>query len=255
MSLLWKTAVAQVEAAKPIPSKDENLRSWMYERQGYAGPWRSNRSPLPHEQTLEDFGAARSTFWHGSPNGVAGMKVANNGVHVGTRLAAKQALEARIGRRADGQDWDGTQEYGKTLLAGYDSLRDRGENASGYNCGGPNGDHYPTGRATYGLQDAPIPLNVKPNLFPVKIVGGMTNSSLNPHPDWHANGYMSAQIKQGRARNGYYYRNIGEDSGSISAVVPNADHLATHEDFVRHAWGHPALRDAVHPENVERYGL
>jgi hypothetical protein len=86
----------------------------------------------------------------------------------------------------------------------------------------------------------------------------MTNEPRSAHEDWHANGYMRGQLAQGRARNGYYYHNIAEDAGSISAVVPSSDHLATHEDFVRHAHANPwvqGLDRPIHPDNIERYGL
>lgn len=238
MSLLWVTA------AKPIPTKGENLDEWVSRARSH---WLTQLRGLPHEQTLDEFSEHPGVFWHGSPNGVAGMKQAHYGVHVGTQEAARQALEARIGRRADGQDWDGTQEYGKTLLGGYDH---------GYGSTEP-ANRYPSGRAEYS-DGTKIPMDAKPNLFPVHIVGGMTNEPHSAHPDWHANGYMQAQIKQGRARNGYYYRNEAEDSGSISAVVPSADHLATHEDFVRHAHANPWVQGwdrPIHPDNLERYGL
>lgn len=250
MSNLWtQAALEQIEAAKPIPTHSENLENYLHERM-------HSSIPLPHAQTLDEFGDDNRSFWHGSPNGIAGMVASHYGVHVGTKQAAKEALEARIGRRADGQDWDGTQEYGKTLVGGY-----------GHGYGSDYGiePHYPNGKATYS-GGVPIPLSVRPHLFPVRIIGGMTNSTWDPHPDWHANGYMSAQIKRGRARNGYYYRNEGEDAGSISAVVPSAAHLATHEQFVRHLHNqiteHNArggiphfLTGTIHPENVERYGL
>jgi hypothetical protein len=154
-------------------------------------------------------------FWHGSPNGSVGERVAAYGVHVGTYEAAKQALEARIGRRADGKDWDGTQEYGKTPVAGY---------RHGYGANAPVEPHLPTGKATYS-DGSPIPLDATPALLPVRIKGPMSNSPRTPHEDFKANGYMSAQLKRGRARSGYYYTNVGEDEGSISAVVPSADHL------------------------------
>ncbi len=44
-------------------------------------------------------------------------------------------------------------------------------------------------------------------------------------PDFKANGMMSGQLKKGNAKRGYYYRNISEDSGSVSAVVPSWNHL------------------------------
>lgn len=246
MSLLWKTALDQIEAARPIPTKPENIERWHRDRPFWAS--------APHEQTPEEFASNKDTYWHGSPNGVAGLKVAPNGLHVGTQEAARQALNARIGLRADGKDWDGSQEYGKTLLAGKKTLADRGHWPTGYSVHAPDEDHHPTGSAVYGVggPGSKVPLDVKPHLFPVRIVGGMSNPG-DPHRDFHANGYMQAQIKQGRARNGYYYRNEGEDSGSISAVVPNADHLATHEDFVRHA--HATRPGSVPQHNLDRYGL
>ena len=53
----------------------------------------------------------------------------------------------------------------------------------------------------------------------------MTNTSSTPHEDFKANGYMSSQISQGRAKSGYYYSNVSEDEGSVSIVVPNSKHL------------------------------
>ena len=47
-----------------------------------------------------------------------------------------------------------------------------------------------------------------------------------------ANGFMSGQIKRGTAKRGYYYTQVGEDAGSISAVVPNAAHI---ERIAEHA--------------------
>ena len=239
MSNLWITA------ARPLATKRENIDSHLLSIPFYG------RKDF-HSMTADEFAQQPGTYWHGSPNGVAGLKAAHYGVHVGTQQAAREALNARIGTRADGKDWDGTREYGKTLLAGYATFQRRGEIPTGQGHRDRNvHDHLPTGTAEYSSGEK-IPLSVKPHLFPVRIVGGMTNSPGDPHPDWHANGYMTAQIKQGRARNGYYYRNEGEDAGSISAVVPNADHLATHEDFVRHAH---ALGWDIHPDNARRYGL
>lgn len=53
----------------------------------------------------------------------------------------------------------------------------------------------------------------------------MTNSPYKPHSDSMANGLIKRQLNKGVAVSGYYYENIGEDSGSISAVVPNATFL------------------------------
>jgi DNA topoisomerase IB/uncharacterized membrane protein (UPF0127 family) len=161
-------------------------------------------------------------LWHSTASGdLSGTK---HGIHVGTYEAAKQALEATIGIRADGKDWDGTQEYGKTLLAGKKTLESRGYFPTGFNCDAPEEDYYPTGKASYSNSEQ-IPLTTKPTMFRVRIKGSMNNSYNNPKTDGQANSLMRAQTKQGRAKNGYYYINIGEDEGSISAVVPDKDHL------------------------------
>ena len=242
MSLTWKAAVEVEGAAKPLPTHAQNIASTMRTRHEGLG-WSGAKHF--HEMTLDEFGANPQTMWHGSPAGVDGLNhVAHYGLHVGTREAAKQALEARIGRPAQGE-WDGTREYSKTLLTNH---------GHGYGYGAPKEDHYPTGRATYS-GGTPIPMNAKPHLFPVGIVGEMTNSRHDPHEDFRANGLMAGQIKRGTARRGYYYENVGEDSGSISAVVPGRAHLATHEDFVRHAHANGDMGRPIHPENLERYGL
>ena len=42
---------------------------------------------------------------------------------------------------------------------------------------------------------------------------------------WVNSAELDADFKRGKAKNGYYYKNEGEDVGSISAVVPNANHI------------------------------
>ena len=173
----------------------------------------------------------KSIFWHGSDNG--DLRGGTTGLHIGTFQAAKEALEARIGVPAEGE-WDGTREYGKTKLAGRKTL-DRIEKETGkyiktgHNVGSdlPENDYFPqerSYRATYSNGEL-VPLNAMPVIEPVKITGKMTNSTWSPHDDYKANGYMKAALKKGNAKNGYYYKNEAEDYGSISAVVPNEQHL------------------------------
>jgi len=179
-------------------------------------------------------------FWHGTPSG--DLRGGQYGLHVGTYQAASEALEARIGRRADGKPWDGTQAYGDTPL-------DQDRHSHRWHPDTRTWTHevtrmppaLPTGRATYG-DGTPVPLDARPSVVPVRIVGPMSNTPNNPHPDWKANGYMHAQLTRGRARRGYYYTNEGEGVAtdpltgnikySISAVVPNGDHLQllSHDD-------------------------
>jgi hypothetical protein len=113
------------------------------------------------ENVSEDFQGydIRKTYqwYHGSTNkGFFGK----NGIHIGSKLAATQALESRIGVPAE-----------------------------------------------------------------VEIIGPMSNSQSSPHEDFKANGYMKRALNRGNAKNGYYYVNVAEDSGSISAVVPNGEWL------------------------------
>ena len=61
----------------------------------------------------------QNIFFHGSTDENLDGK---QGIHIGTKLAATQALEARIGIPATGE-WDGTREYGNTPLAGKKTLK------------------------------------------------------------------------------------------------------------------------------------
>lgn len=156
-------------------------------------------------------------WWHGSPYGGPTDTPGSTGVHVGTQEAARQALNARVGHRADGKDWDGSTEYGKTLLAGSNTLQKLGRMSTGYSIG--NGeDHYPK-------PDSATPHHLKPALFPVEIAGKMSNTEDRPQGDWQANGRMRGNLQRGTARSGYFYKNIAEDEGSVSAVVPGWGHL------------------------------
>lgn len=168
-------------------------------------------------------------WYHGSPTGQPGEK---GPVHLGTLIAARQALEARIGVPADGLGWTGNREYGKTLLAGQDTLDRFAAGAyynkypkSGYNMDAPKEDYYPkAGSAKFG-DGSPVPLSAKPSVRAYQITGSMSNHTGAPYSDAKANGFAKAQQSRGYSKNGFYYKNEGEDSGSISAVVPSRNHL------------------------------
>jgi 2'-5' RNA ligase len=72
-------------------------------------------------------------------------------------------------------------------------------------------------------------------MIPVWITGPMSNTPGTPHEDYAANGRMASALKRGIAKRGYFYTNVSEDEGSISAVLPSRAHVRTHEDFVREA--------------------
>lgn len=166
-------------------------------------------------------------WWHGSPSG--DLRGGVYGLHLGTKESAIDALRARIGVPADGSMWDGTKEYGKTLLAGQNTLNKMGKYlVTGHNSFAPKEDYYPhqhpEGMPWVGNR-VPVDPTWKPSLRPFKIVGKMNNDVYRPLTDRGANSAMKASLTKGNAKNGYYYRNDGEDEGSISAAVPNGSHL------------------------------
>jgi hypothetical protein len=176
-------------------------------------------------QVLGEFGTFTSTkptvWWHGSVSGE--LQGGANGLHLGTHKAATQALEARIGIRADGKAWTGDQDYGKTLLAGKRTLHKIDPSTirhTGMNSDPPEHDYYPTPGALKYADGSHVPMNSRPNVKPYRLKGEMSNTPGTAHDDFKANGYMRAAIKRGNARRGYYYKNQGEDVASISIVVP-----------------------------------
>jgi len=187
---------------------------------------------MKHLKLFEAFlTESAGVFFHGSTDKNLSGK---NGIHVGSKLAATQALESRIGVPAQGE-WDGTKEYGKTLLAGKKTLqrldKERGYYVTtGFNVGSdvPEEDYLPTDRkqrAEYS-DGTKIPMDSNPIVFPVKIKGPMLNTPRDPKTDQMANSLIMRGLRKGNARNGFYYINDGEDEGSISAVVPDASFLS-----------------------------
>ena len=177
-------------------------------------------------------GSHLPVWYHGSPTGFPGPTGA---IHVGTQAAARMALEARIGIPADLQGWSGNREYGKTLLAGANKLGsiERGETSyydkypsSGYNMDAPKDDYYPTKMPTMGREQTPMTPGMRPAVRAYQISGPMGNRPDTPYSDMQANKLAKAQQTRGNGKNGFYYKNIGEDSGSISAVVPSRNHLS-----------------------------
>lgn len=170
-------------------------------------------------------GMEAEIFWHGSPSG--DLRGSHYGLHLGTKDAAREALEARIGVRADGKDWDGTQEYGKTLLAGRETLKRVGRHETGYNCGLPAEDFYPadrTYRAKYSNSEE-VAMTARPSIDGFRLVGPMKNTPRRTSNDMRANSWMKKQISIGDLSKGCYYINDGEDAGSLSIVVPDASFI------------------------------
>jgi hypothetical protein len=170
-----------------------------------------------------------NVYYHGSPSG--DLRGGTSGLHLGTHEAATQALEARIGKPAEGS-WDGTREYGKTRLMGKINQNKTKFSSTGHNSDAPDHDYYPHEHKNpehkYANGES-MPNSVKPNIKGYNLIGPMSNNPHTPHEDFKANGYMQASLKKGNAKRGYFYKNVGEDEGSISAVVPNGSHVKPNE--------------------------
>ncbi len=181
---------------------------------------------MKHLKLFEEYNTLL-VFWHGSPSGK--LVTGYTGIHIGSYRAAKEALEARIGLPASGE-WDGTREYGKTLLAGKDRLFEidpKGYNVTGQNIYAPDEDYYISQvKMKPKYSDLELVSEIcKPVIFEVKIVGKMYNTPRRPMDDEKANYLMRNQLKKLRDAHGYYYINDAEDAGSLSAVVPDAEFL------------------------------
>jgi hypothetical protein len=165
-----------------------------------------------------------TVYYHGSPSG---KLVGKGGIHIGTLEAAREALNARIGVKADGTDWNGVSVYGKTKIAGrmrceWIEKTTKHFVLTGYNARPPVEDYYPTDTkadtAKYS-DGSRVDMSSKPTIFHVRIIGPMKNTRSKPTTDNFVNS------KRRSMDFGYYYSNIGEDAGSISVVVPSADWL------------------------------
>jgi len=227
MATDYEAKLLALDAMLNIVHQRSNLAAWFVQGgKGALDAISQDTDAEPSRTLTSKTAGAGLYYWHGSPSGE--LRGSRSGIHIGSRLAAKQALEARIGSRADGKDWDGTQSYGDTLLAGKDTLKKIGVHETGFNTHGITEDFYlkdhPEVKAKYSSGDL-VPLQSKPNLFQVKLIGPMSNTVHTPYDDFKANGYMAASIKRGNAKKGFFYKNVSEDEGSISAVVPNAAHL------------------------------
>ena len=213
----------KISSLPPIPTIDEVVAS-------FAGDDADPEIPNPPVDDYYSFPEDQEfeIWYHGSPSGELGKGV--GGIHLGTYQAAKEALEARIGIPVEGE-WDGTREYSETLLKGQGSLGKFQK--TGFNCQAPQNDYYPFERLGSDEIDSdelwphystgePITPDLRPSIVAYKIVGPMYNDPWEPVGDEEAN----LEIREGPTHYvGYYYQNIGEDAGSISAVVPSADFL------------------------------
>ena len=153
-------------------------------------------------------------WYHGSPTGELGG--GEYGLHLGTYIAAKEALENNIGTPVDGE-WDGTREYGKTLLCGKNTLHKRNIFPFGFNVDIPEEDFFQSQPLKYAPN---IKLTMHPNIKKYILHCKMLNTISTPYSDSSANQYMKNFSKK-NINFGIFYKNVVEDTGSISVVVSN----------------------------------
>jgi len=80
--------------------------------------------------------------------------------------------------------------------------------------------HRGTGLLAGKGPDAMPAAKEKPALIPVWIVGPMTNTSYgNLRDDFWANGVMRSNLARGRARSGFFYRNVSEDEATAGRMT------------------------------------
>lgn len=173
-----------------------------------------------------DWNIPGEKFWHSSPDG--DLRGGDVGLHLGTKEAARQALHARIGFRADGKDWDGTQRYGDTLLMGKKRIPEVwGPYAvTGYNAmDAPDEDHYPTGDASYGARGQKVPMSARPTLAEFAVVKPIEDHVYSDDEAHDRIREVLRGMRRGGEGVGVYYENKGEDSGSISVIVPDQSWL------------------------------
>jgi hypothetical protein len=177
----------------------------------------------------------RRVWWHGSPSGdLSGGK--HKLLHVGSFKSAMQALNFAIGTPVEGF-WDGTREYGKVKLCGQKTMNRRRLPVEGYFHFAPDEDFYmcdqPLGKQPLYADNTKIPLTVKPSIYRLKIKGEMQNTQDRPMPDAAIQFEIEPRQSRLRKKQGYFYRNEFEDSGSISAMLPAKTHVARSESVQR----------------------
>ena len=77
-----------------------------------------------------------------------------------------------------------------------------------------------------GRDKTPMTLDMKPAVRSYQISGPMGNTPDRPLSDTQANAVANAQQTKGNGKRGFYYKNEGEDTGSVSVVVPSRNHLS-----------------------------
>lgn len=178
-----------------------------------------------HEMTRDEFESLPGTFFHGHPTGNFNWDTTGRpqGFHVGTKQAATEAVVARVGTRGAPTTYSGGERSGPTFPGTVRPVDDpnRPYTRSEYVA---HPEHLRGGRIDAPMVNHPAYLGS---------YGKGDDGDMNGSGDVLANGKVAEINSKGRTmRQGIYYKNVAEDTGSVSAVLPSRQSFKTHEDYI-----------------------
>jgi hypothetical protein len=175
-----------------------------------------------HEMSRGEFEALPGTLFHGHPTGNFNADTSRQGFHVGTHLAAEEAVVSRAGTSGSLATYAGGVRGGPTYPAIKNEVKTDGWTHIKRPTAHP--EHIRGGRVASPMVNSPGYMGS----YGKGDYGDMLNSG-----DAMANGRVAAIKTRGETmRQGIYYKNASEDAGSVSAVLPNRDSFKTHEDYL-----------------------
>lgn len=169
-------------------------------------------------------GPKNNVWWHGSASGDIGGGNASFGLHVGDYQTAADNLASRVGKNPHHPEgrWTGTTSLAEAKPERFDEDGNQIRDSSGY----------------YGFTHSdgtPMHGSLRPNVFPVKIVGPMGNTTDTATSDGQAHALMRRQhTRPPKNPKGYYYINAAEGDGAspetgivnaVSAALPSVSHV------------------------------
>lgn len=169
-------------------------------------------------------GPKNNVWWHGSASGDIGGGNASFGLHVGDYQTAADNLASRVGENPHHPEgrWTGTTSLAEAKPERFDENGNQKRDSSGY--------------YSFTHSDGtPMHGSLRPNVFPVKIVGPMGNTTDTAASDGQAHALMRRQhTRPPKTPKGYYYINAAEGVGvspetgivsSVSAALPSINHV------------------------------
>lgn len=181
-----------------------------------------------HEMTQEEFAQQPGTWFHGTVNGM--IDPGGTGFHVGTKYSAKIAMGVHLSRRVDdmNQHVDRQAQWREPHLLTTQRYVKEAKKTPGFIA--PMGHIDPENDEPYDNNGASV-YTSDPQVIPGRIVRPMANNPKTAKTDSNVNA-RAAEGEQQETGEGEFYRNMAEDRGSISAMLPGRSHFRTHEDYL-----------------------